>query len=240
MPTIDPTTEFRRLVNVYSKMTEWELAKLSRNGYELTPEAVEAFRAVVAERHLKIELHMTMPITPPVEIEIERESPNEPSQAAQESGNDEEDPAMEEAGLLEMDERIPIWKYRDLHEAVIAKAALESAGISCFLANENMVRMDWFLSNLFGGIQAWVRPEDADAAREILGRPVQETIELPDGTSVPQPRCPRCGSAEISYREFNKEASLALSALVTEQTWHCDDCLHTWPRSEHLESLELP
>ena len=59
---------------------------------------------------------------------------------------------------------ITIRKFRDLPEALAAKGALESAGIECALADDNIVRMDWFLSNLMGGIKLRVAPEDAETA----------------------------------------------------------------------------
>jgi hypothetical protein len=43
--------------------------------------------------------------------------------------------------------------FRDLPEQLLASGALESAGIECFLADDNMVRMEWFISNLIGGIK---------------------------------------------------------------------------------------
>jgi len=63
---------------------------------------------------------------------------------------------------------VMIRRYRDLPEATIAKTILDSAGIESFLAEENIVRLDWFYSNLVGGIKLLVRAEDADAARELL------------------------------------------------------------------------
>jgi hypothetical protein len=62
---------------------------------------------------------------------------------------------------------ITLRRYRDLPEALLAKSILDSASVECFLADENMIRMNWLLSNLLGGVKLWVRPEDADAA-ELL------------------------------------------------------------------------
>src|SRR5690348_2867498 len=42
-------------------------------------------------------------------------------------------------------------RFRDLPEATLAKGALDSAGIENHLVDENMVRLDWFISNLLGG-----------------------------------------------------------------------------------------
>jgi hypothetical protein len=40
--------------------------------------------------------------------------------------------------------------------------------VECFLADENMVRMDWFISNLLGGVKLLVEPQDFIRASRIL------------------------------------------------------------------------
>ena len=63
---------------------------------------------------------------------------------------------------------VMVGRYRDSGEAMIAKSMLDSAGIECFLGDENLVRIDWFYSNLIGGIKLMVREEDAETARKLL------------------------------------------------------------------------
>jgi hypothetical protein len=48
---------------------------------------------------------------------------------------------------------VTLRRYRDLSEAIVARAVVESAGIYCFLKDENFVRLDWQMSNLLGGIR---------------------------------------------------------------------------------------
>ena len=43
---------------------------------------------------------------------------------------------------LEFQKLVMLRQFRDLPEALLAKGALESAGIESFLADDNMVRMD--------------------------------------------------------------------------------------------------
>ncbi|MGI9104416.1 MAG: hypothetical protein ACR2IF_18385 [Terriglobales bacterium] len=64
-----------------------------------------------------------------------------------------------------------IRKFRDLPEALLAKGALESAGIESHLLDENLVRLDWFYSNAIGGVRLCVRREDASAAFRVLNEP---------------------------------------------------------------------
>ena len=65
---------------------------------------------------------------------------------------------------LEYRQLATIRQFRELPEALLAQGTLQSAGIECVLADDNMVRMDWFISNLLGGIKLQVAPEDAEAA----------------------------------------------------------------------------
>lgn len=39
-------------------------------------------------------------------------------------------------------------QFRDLPDALVVKSILDSAGIECLLGDENIVRLDWFWSNL--------------------------------------------------------------------------------------------
>ncbi|NDQ58816.1 MAG: hypothetical protein GZ088_17275 [Acidipila sp.] len=63
---------------------------------------------------------------------------------------------------------VTLRRFRDLPKALIAKGVLDSAGIECRLGDENLIRMDWFLSNLVGGTKLWVNAEDASAAAALL------------------------------------------------------------------------
>jgi hypothetical protein len=65
---------------------------------------------------------------------------------------------------------ITIRKFRDLPEALLAKGLLESASIECFLADDNLVRLDWLISNAIGNMRLQVSETDAEAAIEILNQ----------------------------------------------------------------------
>jgi hypothetical protein len=68
-------------------------------------------------------------------------------------------------GALEL---VIIGRYRDLPQGQIARSVLESAGIACYLRDENTVRNDWLLSNLMGGMRLMVNARDREAAEAIL------------------------------------------------------------------------
>jgi hypothetical protein len=61
--------------------------------------------------------------------------------------------------------------FRDVPEALLARGRLQACGIECFLSDENMVRMDWFISNLLGGVKLMVQPADFSKASRILSEP---------------------------------------------------------------------
>jgi hypothetical protein len=77
-----------------------------------------------------------------------------------------------QVSLPEMRDLVVLRAFRDVPEALLAKGRLETSGIECFLADENMVRMDWFISNLLGGVKLLVQPSDFSQASRILSEPV--------------------------------------------------------------------
>jgi hypothetical protein len=78
-------------------------------------------------------------------------------------------------------------RFRDLPEAWIAKSILDSADIECFLADDNMVRLDWFYSNLIGGIKVLVREEDSETAIRLLEQEVPEKFDVEGVGEYDQP-----------------------------------------------------
>jgi hypothetical protein len=81
------------------------------------------------------------------------------------------------ASGIELLDLVTIRQFRDLPEAILAKGVLESAEIESFLADENIVRLDWFISNLVGGVKLKVRREDIEAANLVLEEPVPEEFD---------------------------------------------------------------
>jgi hypothetical protein len=78
---------------------------------------------------------------------------------------------------LDVRELVTIRGYRDLHEALLAKGRLESSGVDTFLADENIVRMDWLISTAIGGVKLRVDAANVEAANEILDHPAPQSFE---------------------------------------------------------------
>lgn len=55
-------------------------------------------------------------------------------------------------------------------QARLAKNALDEEGIQSAISDENLVAMDWLLSNAVGGVKVQVWEEDADRAVAVLER----------------------------------------------------------------------
>jgi len=91
------------------------------------------------------------------------EAPPANAEAAQTSASKNEAPSP-----------VMIARYGGVPEALLAKSMLDSAGIESFLGDENLVRLDWFYSNLVGGIKLMVRKEDAETARALLEKNTPE------------------------------------------------------------------
>jgi hypothetical protein len=137
-------------------------------------------------------------------------------------------------GSSEFRELVTIRRYRDLSEALVARAVIESAGIYCFLKDENLVRLDWQVSNFIGGIRLQVAAEDVEAAEAILSQPIPNEISIPDQPGFIQPRCPRCTSTDITWERQGRKAALASLYLFSlplprgSESWHCNSCDLRW------------
>jgi len=132
---------------------------------------------------------------------------------------------------------VTIRQFRDLPEAILAQGILDSSGIECYLANSNIVRMDWFVSNAVGGVKLQVNAEDVDAANEVLNQPIPENFMVDEIGEYDQPHCPKCESMDTAFQELNKPvgyttAWLGLPIALHEKSWKCISCGYTWDHSE--------
>lgn len=128
---------------------------------------------------------------------------------------------------------VTVARFRDLPEAMLARGRLQSAGIDAFLADENYIRMDWFMSNMIGNMRLQVREDDAESAKEILAQQVPEKFET-DTESFEQPKCPKCGSVDIEFEGVNRGIGLVAAYAVRvplplrSDTWKCNHCGAEW------------
>jgi hypothetical protein len=119
--TPDPEKERQRLAQLYADMPIGELEKIAAEAHSLTEVAQETLHMEIARRNQ-------------AGAKIEEQAAATPI-----------------SHQPEQRDLVLVRRFRDLPEALLAKGVLDSAGIECFLADANMVRTDWFISNLLGG-----------------------------------------------------------------------------------------
>jgi hypothetical protein len=144
-----------------------------------------------------------------------------------------DDPVQEPRQKMEVRELVTIRQFRDLPEALLAKGSLESSGIECFLADDNLVRLDWFISNFIGGIKLNVRAADAENAQKLLDEPILEGLYVQGVGLYEQPRCPNCRSLDVNFQELDRpiaymSAFLRVPIPVQRPAWHCHACDAEW------------
>ena len=131
-------SERQRLAGIYAEMSDAALLELAAQPASLTEIAKSVLLSEMSARSLEV----------PVSF-----SEHPPAQ----------EPPAQISGPLVM-----VKRFRDMPEAEVAASLLDSAGIDCFLADENTIRMDWLWSNLLGGFKLMVRPDDLEEAKRIL------------------------------------------------------------------------
>jgi hypothetical protein len=213
---IEPN-EANRLTELYANMAEGELEKVASESYELTEIAREALRIEIQKRGLDFAIREQRPekIVEPVVEETKEE------------------------GYYDADfqKLVFLRRFRDLPEAMLAKGTLASSGIEGYFVDDNIVRMDWFISNLIGGVKLMVRPEDLEAANDLLSQPIPEGIDYGGDEQFEQPKCPKCSSIDITFEELNKPLSYASAWVgfplpVSHPNWKCESCGAKWVEEE--------
>jgi hypothetical protein len=130
---------------------------------------------------------------------------------------------------------VTIRQFRDVPYAYLAKGLLDSAGIEAFLFDENIVRMDWLISNFVGGVKLRVREEDAAEALQLLdaGKPDHGDAEVSAEPLPPPERCPNCRSTDVAHQPLMKRLAylsvlLGFPMPVKHVGWKCGFCGHVW------------
>lgn len=221
---IDPEQERRRLAEFYAGQMDGELERVAGQAYELTDLARQALQTELAKRGLSVALVNQTPAPPTLPLTAGDPPPVEPSA---------ELPPDDEDSELELRNRVAIRQFRDLPEALLAKGSLDSAGIESALVDENIVRLDWFWSNLMGGVKLVVDREEAAAAEEILSQPIPDHFDVSGVGEYEQPRCPKCQSLDIGFKELNRPVAYLTAYLnvpipVHRRAWRCHHCDAEW------------
>jgi hypothetical protein len=235
MAMIDPAQERRRLAEFYADQMDGELEKIAGQAYELTDLAREVLQAELRRRGLTTEL-AEAPSTLREEPQMIHDTPPPPPAELSAPERDRE--------LRRM---VTIRQIRDLPEALLAKSTLESAGVEAVLTDDNVIRLDWFWSNLLGGVKLSVGQGDVEDADEILEQPIPEGFEAAGVGEYQQPYCPRCQSLDVTFKELNRPLSyltlwIQLPIPIYRRAWLCHSCGIEWEDDRETEAgpTELP
>lgn len=116
----------------------------------------------------------------------------------------------------------------------MARAKLEADGVECFLADENLIYLNWFMSNAIGGVRLQLLEDNAEVATDILSQEIPARFNAEEvGEEYYQPICPNCHSLDVSFQE-NSKASLVflwllgLPVPIPRNRWRCEDCANEW------------
>jgi len=153
------------------------------------------------------------------------------------AGSDTPLTALQQAASEKTDEsgNVPevLRVYRDMPQALTDRMVLEGAGIQCYLFDENIVRLDWLWSNLLGGVKLVVRKKDVEESERLLRQSVPEVFDLEGEGQYEQPKCPKCGSMNVSFEGLMKRVAgaglfLGLPITVKMKGWNCNSCEYQW------------
>ncbi len=136
----------------------------------------------------------------------------------------------DEAAAAELPEDlVEVAQFRFPSEGALAKAAFESAGIETWVFDGTMAKY------VGVGVRLAVKPQDAEAAQQILSQPIPESFEVEGVGTFEQPRCPKCKSLNISYGTAIYDGMVDREMLPDEQWW-CQECGAKWENEpENLE-----
>lgn len=88
---------------------------------------------------------------------------------------------------------VTVATFSTLPGAEACRLHLESEGITAFLADAEMVRVDWFLSNAIGSVKVQVPSDKEEAARASIEKIRKQRSEHPN--QADENVCLACGTA---------------------------------------------
>ncbi|WP_261842254.1 DUF2007 domain-containing protein [Aliamphritea ceti] len=124
---------------------------------------------------------------------------------------------------------ITIARFSFPYEAHIARAKLECAGLTPFIADEHTINMQWLYSNAMGGVRLQVPQAQAEAALELLAEEDDEANLIAE-QGCDTTACPNCQSYNTEYYQFGRRWTflsiilLDLPVFPIHDGIKCRDC----------------
>jgi DNA-directed RNA polymerase subunit M/transcription elongation factor TFIIS len=206
MANLDPGTEWRRLSELYGRMSDEELLRLAREQSELTDVAREALRNEMAQRKLKVRPEPRPKPAPMPETPLDS-------------------PYYKDRKLVEI---ATAWSLAD---ALQLQQLLDQAGIPFFMGAENATGVDEVTSNFGNGVSVKIMNIGLPWARQALeyyepvNEPPQEGEQHLEEVAM---RCPKCRSEEIVFEELSGEPTATEKDSPEQFEWKCDACGYRW------------
>jgi DNA-directed RNA polymerase subunit M/transcription elongation factor TFIIS len=206
MAILDPAAEWRRLSELYRRMSDGELLALARTKSELTEVAQGALTDEIRQRRLKVEPEAApppppMPETPP------------------------DSPYYEDRQLVEV---ATVWSLAD---ALQLQRLLDQAAIPFFMGKEKATGVDAVTSNFADGVPVGVMrigwPWACAVLKyyEPLNDPYRKSESELGDVAV---RCPKCHSEEVIFDELIGEPPRAEKDPPQQYEWTCGACGYRW------------
>jgi hypothetical protein len=147
---------------------------------------------------------------------------------------DFDDPRPDEQDLSSF---VLLRRFLNRPEAEVARSVLESTGMKCVLRDRAVLAALRGDSGSLGAIELCVGPDDVAEATKILDQPLCESFEVDGIGTFKQPRCPNCGSLDISLYDWDKwlVGVILVDPRVVQRSgrsWLCHSCRQEWPDSE--------
>jgi rubredoxin len=120
-------------------------------------------------------------------------------------------------------------------EAHITRGRLEAEGVAAFVADDNLVQMNWGYAWAIGGVRMQVSRRQLGEARLVLrnldaGAYADTSVDEKDDSL----RCPRCSSTKFDIGRSSSTLALILVALFytvplpLPKRHHCRNCGYDW------------
>ena len=206
MDALDPAAEWRRLSELYRRMSDGELVALARTKSELTEVAQGALGDEIRQRRLKVEPEVA-PARPPI--------PETPADS----------PYYEDRQLVEI---ATVWSLAD---ALQIQRLLDVAAIPFFMGKEKATGVDAVTSNFAEGVSVsvmnvgWPWAREALKYYEPLNEPKPKPEEEPGDATV---HCPKCHSEDVIFDELVREPATTEKDTPQQFEWTCGACGHRW------------
>ncbi|MCG7488238.1 MULTISPECIES: DUF2007 domain-containing protein [unclassified Vibrio] len=126
---------------------------------------------------------------------------------------------------------IVVARFSFPHEAHIAKASLEAAGIESCIADEHTINTQWLYSNAIGGVRLMVAEQDLEQAENILSTDFSDVL-CAEQSATSQDHCPKCDSVKIEPFTKGKRSAFLVFILLGfplffyKHGYRCKECGH--------------